>query len=57
MSAKQQQYSAAFKARVALGLLGGDKTVGHICSAYKVTYKSALAWKKLFLSNATLYTF
>jgi putative transposase len=54
MSTKQQKYSAAFKAKVVLDLLGGDKTVGQICSTYKVTSKSVLAWKKLFLANATL---
>jgi transposase-like protein len=54
MSTKQQKYSAAFKAKVVLDLLGGDKTVGQICSTYKVTSKSVLAWKKLFLANAIL---
>jgi transposase-like protein len=54
MSTKQQKYSAACKAKVVLDLLGGDKTVGQICSTYNVTSKSVLAWKKLFLANATL---
>lgn len=54
MSAKQPKYSADFKTKVVLDLLSGDLTLGQICSKYSVTNKSVLAWKKTFLSNASL---
>ena len=54
MSKKQKKYSADFKAKVVLELLGGDQTVGQICSKYSVTSKSLLKWKKVLLANASL---
>ena len=54
MSAKQKKYSAEFKTKVVLDLLSGDLTLGQVCAKYSVTNKSILAWKKMFLANASL---
>ena len=37
-----------------LDLLSGDLTLGQVCAKYSVTNKSILAWKKMFLANASL---
>jgi putative transposase len=54
MSKKQRKYSGDFKAKVVLELLGGDQTLGQICSKYSLVSKSVMNWKKVFLANASL---
>lgn len=54
MSRKRKSYSAEFKTRVVLELLGGEETVAQIASKYEITPKSLIDWKKQFLENASL---
>lgn len=54
MIKKKRKYSADFKAKVVLELLGGDQTLAQICSKYSLVSKSVLNWKKTFLENASI---
>tara|TARA_Y100000385_G_C13037528_1_gene613698 strand:+ start:254 stop:1420 length:1167 start_codon:yes stop_codon:yes gene_type:complete len=54
MSKKQKSYTAEFKTKVVLELLGGDLTVSQIASKHSIIGKSLLNWKKVFLANASL---
>jgi transposase-like protein len=52
MAGKRKQHSAAFKARVALAALKGDKTVNELASQYGVHPTLIHAWKKQLLAGA-----
>ena len=54
MSVKKRKYSSEFKAKVVMNLISGDQTMAQICSKYQVSDKSVTAWKKKFLSNASM---
>ena len=54
MIKKKRKYSAEFKAKVVLELLGQDQTLFQICSKRSLFSKSVLNWKKIFLENASL---
>ena len=54
MIKKKRKYSAEFKAKVVLELLGGDQTLAQICSKHSLVSKSVLNWKKTFLENASI---
>ena len=47
-------YSAEFKAKIVIELLGCDITLNELASKYAVTPKSIQNWKKQFLANAKL---
>ena len=52
MATKRKQYTAAFKAQVALAALKGDKTVNELASRYGVHPTLIHAWKKQLLAGA-----
>ena len=54
MSKKMKLYSAEFKAKIVIELLGCDITLNELASKYAVTPKSIQNWKKQFLANAKL---
>ena len=45
--AVRKEFSAEFKAKVALAALKGDKTLSQISSTYGVHYTQISAWKKI----------
>jgi len=51
MSRKRRQYSASFKARVALEALRGDKTISEISSRFEIHPNQVGKWKKQALEN------
>lgn len=48
---KRKQYSAAFKARVALEVLKEEKTVAQIASEYEIHPTMVSAWKRELLEK------
>ena len=52
MKQSRQKHSAAFKAKVALAALKGDRTVGELASEYGVHPSQIHAWKKALLDGA-----
>ena len=54
MSTKRKSYSADFKAKLALEVVEGEKTVNEIASQYEVLPTSLKNWKKQFLENMSL---
>ena len=52
MTAKRKQYTAAFKAQVALAALKGDKTVNELAGQYGVHPTLIHGWKKQLLPGA-----
>ena len=52
MKQSRQKHSAAFKAKVALAALKGDRTVGELAGEYGVHPSQILAWKKALLDGA-----
>ena len=51
MSRKRRQYSADFKARVAVEAVRGDRTISEISSHYEVHPNQVAKWKKQVLEN------
>lgn len=54
MATKRKQYTAAFKAQVALAALKGDKTINELASQFGVHPTLIQDWKKLLLAGAEL---
>ena len=52
MATKRKQYTAAFKAQVALAALKGDKTDGELAGPYAVHPTLIHDWKKQLLAGA-----
>ena len=52
MATKRKQYTAAFKAQVALAALKGDKTVNELASQYGVHPTLIHDWKRQLLAGA-----
>ena len=52
MRGKRQRHSDAFKARVALAALKGDKTVNELANQYAVHPTLIHTWKKQLLAGA-----
>jgi transposase-like protein len=52
MATKRKQYTAAFKAQVALAALKGDKTINELAGQFGVHPTLIQDWKKQLLSTA-----
>ena len=52
MATKRRQYTAAFKAQVALAALKGDKTINELAGQFSVHPTLIQDWKKLLLHGA-----
>jgi len=52
MSKKRRNHSAAFKARVALAALKGDKTMSELSSFYTLNPVQIQKWKKQLLEGS-----
>jgi len=51
MSRKRRVFSAAFKAKVALAAVRGDKTTAQLASKFAVHTSQVTAWKKQLLEQ------
>jgi putative transposase len=49
MKSKRRNHSAAFKAKVALAAIKGDKTIAELASEYEVHPNQITQWKKKLL--------
>jgi putative transposase len=49
---KRKQYSASFKARVALEAYKGEKTMAELSSQFKVHANQISKWKKQLIENS-----
>ena len=56
MKNKRRNHGAAFKAKVALAAIKGDKTIAELASEYKVHPNQITQWKKKLL-DSTLEVF
>ena len=52
MKTQRRKHSAAFKAKVALAALKGDKTIAELSSLYQVHPNQIHNWKKQLLNQA-----
>ena len=53
MKNKRKNYSAAFKAKVAIAAAKGDKTVAKLASEFEVHPTQMAQWKKKLLQSTT----
>ena len=51
MKNKRNNYSSAFKAKVALAAVKGDKTIAELASEYEVHPTQITQWKKQLLES------
>ena len=51
MKNKRRNHSAAFKAKVALAAIKGDKTIAELASEYEVHPNQITQWKKKLLGS------
>lgn len=51
MKNRRQNYSAAFKAKVALAAIKGDKTIAELASEYEVHPSQITQWKRKLLES------
>jgi|ACQI01.1.fsa_nt_gi transposase-like protein len=51
MSKKRRNYSPAFKAKVALAAIQGNKTIAQIASQFEIHPNQVSKWKKIALDN------
>jgi putative transposase len=52
MARKRRNFSATFKAKVALAAARGDRTTAELASKFGIHTSQVTAWKKLLLSGA-----
>jgi transposase-like protein len=52
MAGKRRQYTAEFKAKVALEAAKGQRSVAELATQYKIHPNQITLWKKQLLSNA-----
>ncbi len=52
MGGKRRVFGAAFKAKVALAAIRGDKTTAQLASKFAVHASQVTAWKKQLLADA-----
>ncbi len=50
---KRRNHSSAFKAKVALSAMKGDRTIAEIAQQYEVHPNQVADWKRQLLENAT----
>ena len=48
----RKQYTSAFKAKVAMEALRGDKTIAEIASQYEIHPNQIMQWKKILAEKA-----
>jgi len=53
MTRKRRTFGAAFKAKVALAAVRGDKTTAQLASEFSVHVSQVTAWKKQLLEQAS----
>ena len=53
MSTKRRQHSPAFKAKVAMEALKGEKTIAELASQFEVHPNQILQWKKILSDQAS----
>jgi len=52
MKKPRRNHSPAFKARIALEMIRGERTVAEICSQHQIHPTQATSWKNQLLENA-----
>ena len=53
MAQKRKQYTAAFKAKVAVEALRGDRTINELATHYRVHPNQIAQWRKQLLEQAS----
>ena len=52
MAANRRQYTAAFKAKVVLAVISGEKTPSEVCRAHQLNANVLARWRKEFVEQA-----
>ena len=50
---KKKTHTAAFKFKVAVAMMRGDKTTAEICSTYSIASSQAFSWKSELLEKGS----